>query len=223
MPRAREELTPDFFDVPVAPAPTGGSLDYANELRAELSAALKETPLSRYEVAARMSELTGHEITKTMLDSWTAESKSPWRFPFEYAAAFETACGTTRLQALFGRKRGSRVLVGEEVLFAELGRIEQAEVQLAARKKLLRERLKVAPVKISPKISAEARTLIAMAIAQSGPLGMAEPVLRSAVKGFIAECLADEIVGDELRDLQRRGFIQASAGGLMWHAAGAEK
>ncbi len=138
----REGATPDFFDVPVAPAPTGGSLDCANELRAELSAALKETPLSRYAVAARMSELTGHEISKSMLDSWTAESKLPWRFPFEFAAAFETVCGTTRLQALLGRKRGSRILVGEEVLLMELGRIEKTEVELASRKKALRERLK---------------------------------------------------------------------------------
>jgi len=139
---ARDSLTSDLFEVPVAPAPVAGSLDYTAELRAELSAALKETSLSRYEVAARMSELTGHEISKSMLDSWTAESKTPWRFPFEFAASFEAACSTTRLQALLGRKRGSRILVGEEVLLAELGRIEKAEADLSARKKLLRERLR---------------------------------------------------------------------------------
>jgi hypothetical protein len=38
-------------------------------------------PLSRYQVAAKMSELLDVDITKTMLDSWTAESKEQHRFP----------------------------------------------------------------------------------------------------------------------------------------------
>ena len=107
MKRARDEITADLFDIPCAPAPVGGSLDYATELRCVLSDALKQSPRSRHEIAARMSELTGQDITKSMLDSWTAESKSPWRFPFEFAAAFEAACESTCLQELLGRKRGS--------------------------------------------------------------------------------------------------------------------
>jgi len=137
-----DSATQDLFEIPVAPQPIGGSLDYATELRNELSAALKETPLSRYEVAARMSELTGADISKAMLDAWTAESKTPWRFPFEFAAAFECACATTRLQALLGRKRGSRILVGEDVLLTELGRLEKNEAEIHLRKKLLKERLR---------------------------------------------------------------------------------
>jgi hypothetical protein len=133
---------PDFFDVPVAPAPIGGSLDYALELRHVLSDALKKSPKSRYQVAAEMSELTGQEITKAMLDAWTAESKTPWRFPFEYAAAFESACETTALQELMCRKRGSRILVGEDVLLAELGRLEKTEAEIALRKRLLKDRLR---------------------------------------------------------------------------------
>lgn len=132
----------DFFDVPVAPAPVGGSLDYAVELRHVLSDALKKSPKSRYQVAGEMSELTGQEISKAMLDAWTAESKTPWRFPFEYAAAFESACATTALQELMCRKRGSRILVGEEVLLAELGRLEKAEADIGLRKRLLKDRLK---------------------------------------------------------------------------------
>jgi hypothetical protein len=137
----RDPLTEDLFEVPSAPAPIGGSLNYAVELRHVLTDALKRTPRSRYEIAARMSELTGVDISKAALDAWTAESKTPWRFPFEYAAAFEAACETTCLQELLGRKRGSRILVGRDTLYAELGRINQMRDELGRREKQLKHYL----------------------------------------------------------------------------------
>lgn len=142
MARTPDTRTIDLFDVPSAPALTGGSLDYSTELRYALSDALKKTPLSRYEVAARMSELTGQEISKSMLDAWTAESKAPWRFPFEYTAAFEAACDTRCLQELLARKRGTRILVGEDALLAEMGKIQQAKSDLADREKALKTRMR---------------------------------------------------------------------------------
>jgi hypothetical protein len=48
---------------------TVGSLDIDRAFREAVSQDLKECPLSRYQVAARMSELVGQDITKTMLDS----------------------------------------------------------------------------------------------------------------------------------------------------------
>ncbi len=141
MTRAADQLTVDMFDIPRAPAAVGGSLDYATELRHILSEALKKSPKSRYEIAARMSELVGQEITKSMLDAWTAESRSPWRFPFEYVAAFEVACETTCLQELLCRKRGSRILEGEEALQAELGRLECEEQAVKQRRQAIRKYL----------------------------------------------------------------------------------
>ncbi len=141
MSRTRDTLSADLFDIPHAPAPVGGSLDYASELCHVLADALKKTPKSRYDIAARMSELAGQDISKSMLDAWTAESKTPWRFPFEFAAAFEAATDSTCLQELLARKRGSRVLVGEESLLAELGRIEQMKGELAQQEKALKNYL----------------------------------------------------------------------------------
>jgi len=134
--------TPDLFDVPAAPALTEGSLHFANELCGVLAAALKRSSKSRYEIAARMSELLGTDVTKFQIDAWTAESRDGHRFPFEYAAAFEAACETTCLQELLARKRGSRILVGEDALLAELGRIGKAKVDLAAREKALKARMR---------------------------------------------------------------------------------
>ena len=59
----------------------GGSFNIDHQFRGAISEALKRCPLSRYQVVARMSELTDTDITKTMLDSWTAESKEQHRFP----------------------------------------------------------------------------------------------------------------------------------------------
>ncbi len=142
MKRPPDTASLDLFDIPIAPAPVGGSLDYATELRCVLSDALKRSPRSRHEIAGRMSELTGQDITKSMLDAWTAESKSPWRFPFEFAAAFEAACESTCLQELLGRKRGSRILVGEEALLAEMGRIQKTKDELTRRERALKERIR---------------------------------------------------------------------------------
>jgi hypothetical protein len=141
MRQAADALTVDMFDIPRAPAPTGGSLDYSVELAHVLSEALKKSPKSRYEIAARMSELVGQEIGKATLDAWTAESKSGWRFPFEYAAAFEVACGCTSMQELLCRKRGSRILEGEEALQAELGRLECEEHAVKQRRLAIRKYL----------------------------------------------------------------------------------
>lgn len=150
MKRARDDdRTLDFFEIPQAPAPTGGSLDYEAELCSTLTDmitdAMKRGAIrSRYDLAARMSELTGdgEGITKAMIDSWTAGSKGGHRFPFQFAAAMESACDSHRLQELLGRKRGSRILVGEESLLAELGRLDHQEQEIKTRRSQLRKRLK---------------------------------------------------------------------------------
>ena len=44
-------------------------------LRSALREAIKSCPLSRYEIAGKMSHLVGHTITKEVIDSWTRESQ----------------------------------------------------------------------------------------------------------------------------------------------------
>jgi hypothetical protein len=133
---ASMQLSLDALLAETPPSPPG-SLDCATQLCATLSAALKATPLSRFEVAARMSELVGEEITKAQLDAWTAESKERHRFPFEYAAAFEAACGATALQELLGRLRGTRPLAPEDQVDLELGRLHRRELEIQERRRAL--------------------------------------------------------------------------------------
>lgn len=75
MRRAADALTADLFEVSVPRTPVPGALAIGHALRHLISDLLKACPFTRFEIAARMSELTGQEITKHQLDSWTAESR----------------------------------------------------------------------------------------------------------------------------------------------------
>lgn len=114
-----------------ASAPSAGSLDIDTEIRAAVSLDLKQAhdssgrELSRYEVAARMSELTGQEITKTMLDNWSAESHEKHRFPCQFLPAFIHATGRRGVFDVLSRKAGLFALPGPEALRAEIRRLEE--------------------------------------------------------------------------------------------------
>src|SRR3989304_46015 len=103
MPRARELLTADLFEIPQAPLPSGGSLNFDAQLRHALSDALKAC-----------------------------------NFPLNYVAAFEVATESFALTQLLAEKRGCKLLVGEEALLAELGKIEREEQTLRVRKQALK-------------------------------------------------------------------------------------
>ncbi len=120
-----DPLTPDLFEVPTARDPLPGALDVGLAVRHLISDLLKASPRGRFEVAARMSELLGHEISKHQLDAWTAESREGWRFPLEYLPAFEVAIETHQVTAWLAGVRGCRVAVGKEALDAEIGKLER--------------------------------------------------------------------------------------------------
>ncbi|WP_241084860.1 hypothetical protein [Candidatus Vondammii sp. HM_W22] len=139
--RIRDPLTMDLFNIPRAQAPTPGNLDLDIALRCALSEALKHCEQDRYRVAADMSRLTGHDISKYMLDAYTADSRSDHNFPFRYASAFESVTGSFCLTNLLAKARGCEVLVGDDALLAELGRVEQMEAELKHQKAALKRYL----------------------------------------------------------------------------------
>jgi len=129
----------DLFELPRPINPTPSSLDHGKEIRHLLSAALKQTSKSRYEVCSRMSELIGTDISVAMLNAWTAESREAWRFPLEYAPAFEVACETFCITEFLARKRGCKVYAGDEVRQAEIGRLESQMQELSTKLKALKK------------------------------------------------------------------------------------
>ena len=139
--RFRDSLTLNLFDIPTPSEPIAGNLDLDMALREALSDALKHCDKDRWEIAAEMSRLTGRDISKYMLDAYTGESRSDHNFPYRYASAFEAATGSYCLTNLLAKCRGCKVLVGEETLLTELGRIEQMEVELKKQKAELKKHL----------------------------------------------------------------------------------
>lgn len=138
MARNHDTLTMDLFEIPVPKVPLPGALAFGLPLRGLLSEMLKSCPLSRSEVAARMSELTGESITKHQLDAWTAESREGWRFPLEYLPAFEVAVESTVLTAWVASIRGGKVLMGKEAIDAEIGKLDRLREDAARKIKQLK-------------------------------------------------------------------------------------
>lgn len=116
-----------------------GSMNISVQLRNELSEGLKFSMLSRHQVAARMSELTGVEITKSQLDSWTAESKEGHRFPAEYLPAFCHVTGYKKPLMMMARLVQCYLIESEEALLAELGKIDQVKKDIAQRERTVRD------------------------------------------------------------------------------------
>ncbi len=115
-----------------------GSFNISVRLRGCMSEGLKRCICSRFEVAARMSELVGTEITKSQLDSWTAESKEYHRFPAEYLPAFCAVTGYKKPLRMMARMIKCYLLEGKEALMSEIGQIDQAKKDLVRREKEIR-------------------------------------------------------------------------------------
>lgn len=124
---------------------TPGSLDINKELKAAMSEDIRHAmddagkELSRYEIACRMSELLGEDITKTTLDNWTAPSH-PHEIAVRQLPAFIVATGGQRRTAeVLSKHSGLFLLPGPEALRAEIQRHEEniRKEKLEKHKKML--------------------------------------------------------------------------------------
>lgn len=133
MARSRDTRTLDMFSIPQPAAPLPASMDYRREVSALVGQALKDADGDRYEIASRMSRLSGREVSKYMLDAWSSESRDAYNIPFYETPVLETACNTHIFSNWLADKRGGELLLGKETLNAELGKLERLKED-AARK-----------------------------------------------------------------------------------------
>lgn len=134
----RDSLTIDMFkDMPPAPVSTAGGLSCRSEIAHAMSEALKG--YDRYEIAAKMSRLLDREISKHMLDAYTAESREDHIPPLDTAIAFDLATGSKTLGELFARKIGAKLAVGREALDAKLGQLERMRDEAAKQIKAIKK------------------------------------------------------------------------------------
>lgn len=139
MNHARDVLTGDLFAEIPRPAPTTpGAINYSREIAHVMGEALKSCAHDRFEVAARMSRMLGREVSLSMLNVYCAESHETHNISLERAIAFDAASEGHALLNFFAAKRGCRVMVGEDALLAELGKIERSEQALRERKAALK-------------------------------------------------------------------------------------
>lgn len=110
--------------------PEPGSLNVASELSASLSKAISKAGKSRWQIAATMSELTGVDISKTMIDAWTSEAHHEHRFPAEFLPAFCLACQNFDPLKIIGRHSKCEVLESREAVYAEIARFEKQKEEL---------------------------------------------------------------------------------------------
>ncbi len=112
-----------------------GSLDIDRRFRAAVSEAIKGCPLSRYEVAAKMSELVGVEITESMLNSWTAESKEQHRFPAIFMPAFFEVTKTTWPYRVLANPVGLYIMESPAALRSEMAALDEQIKKLKTERK----------------------------------------------------------------------------------------
>lgn len=112
-----------------------GSMDIDRRFRESINEGIKRSHLSRWQIAARMSELIGTDITKTMLDSWTCESKEGHRFPAIFLPAFCDSVKYTDPLRILGIPVGVFVLPGPEALRAEIQKLEEEIKRTSQEKK----------------------------------------------------------------------------------------
>lgn len=141
----RDERTPDLFEVPVEPAALPASMDHRATIAHLLAEMLAASGHDRYEIAARASRLAGKEVSKYMLDAYTAESRDEFNLPLWLLPAIEAACESHQLTTWLCVARGGRLFIGADALAAELGRIERQRDALHSQASIIKRRLKVEP------------------------------------------------------------------------------
>ena len=143
MARARDTRTLDLFEVPQPAAPVPASMDYRATVAHLVAEMLKQAEGDRYAIAAKVSRLTGKEVTKAMLDAYTSEAREAWNLPFWLGPVIEAACESHALTNWLADVRGGRLYLGKENLTAQLGRLikakEETDQQIKRLKKLMGE------------------------------------------------------------------------------------
>jgi hypothetical protein len=126
-------------DMPPPPVSAPGGLSCRAEIAHAMSDALKGH--DRYEIAAKMSKLLGREISKHILDAYTAESREDHIPPLDTAIAFDLATESRVLAELFAHKIGAKLAVGKEAMDAKLGQLERMREEIARQIKIVKKNM----------------------------------------------------------------------------------
>ncbi len=147
MSKRRPSFSPDqlgfTFETPVTVAEEGQLAGLDRVIASAVGRILRDDPRGRYEIAAGVSALLEEDVSKAMLDAYSAEAKDSHNISLTRFLALVAETQRYDVLDALCQKIGCKVLVGEEVLTAELGHIEAQIERLQARRGVLK---KVAPI-----------------------------------------------------------------------------
>lgn len=141
MRHGKDDKTLDIFEIPQPVSAMPGHGNYSVQVSELVSDVLKSTDLDRYEVAARMSRLSGDDVSKNILDAWSSPARLDHNLPLYRVALLEEVCESHLLTDWLVRLRGGRVAYGREALDAELGRLERVAADATRKARELKRRL----------------------------------------------------------------------------------
>ncbi len=121
-------------------------VDLSLRIKTAMGRALKECPDSAAIVAARMSEMTGREISADALYAYTAPSKPDHDMGVVRFVAFVRATGALWLWDELVRDDGLMVLQEREALFAQAGLLRAEQARITQKLKDIERSIAVEPV-----------------------------------------------------------------------------
>lgn len=147
--RFKDTQTLDLFEqvYPVRRPPViSHTVDLSGKIKRLVSLILKESPKSREQLAAEMSEaMDCPSFSKAMLDNYSSEANELHQIPlYRFIVLVRVADAAWAWDELL-KDEGFTVLFGDEALLAERGRVAQ---QIEELKKYQKELMEASPVKI---------------------------------------------------------------------------
>jgi hypothetical protein len=134
-------LADAFSPFPKRPSAVPGSLGVATRVAGLVAYALDqariERGLSREVVAAQMSDLTSERITRDMLNAMTADSHQGHRFPIQWLPALIQVTGCYELLTQMAELVGAMVLVGQDVIRAQMAEQDRIVADAQAKRRRL--------------------------------------------------------------------------------------
>lgn len=128
-----------FTFEPALPAEGDGALAGLERFVASsISQMLKDDPRSRFEIAGGVSAFLYQDVSKAMLDAYSAESKDGHNISVARFLALIAETQRYDILDLIVRRIGCTLVVGEEVFTVELGHIQTQIDRLQARQKVLK-------------------------------------------------------------------------------------
>lgn len=122
------------FDAPAMPTGAAELAGLGQFASACVARAMREDGRDRRDLAAEVSKLLDDDVTHHMLNAYASESREDHRVPIDRFLAIIVVTKRFDVLDAMVKKVGARLLVGEEIMTAELGHIDRQIAELKARR-----------------------------------------------------------------------------------------